>query len=136
MSLIKPGTLYPLATKGGEAIPHEVALPMGVMPVAVPASGIVTRNLLPEQLFMLAVTAEVDCFIDFRASPSVIQNDVYTPGVFYVKANTTVTLSIAAIEGASYNRLAIHGMGTAGKVYVQAFSAWGGLGEATQAGVL
>lgn len=136
MSSTKPTEAYPLSTKGSEVIPHEIALPCGVLALSVPASGTIGNNTLPANTFMIAITSEVDCFLDFRSTPSAVQTNVFAPGVFYVKANTTAVISILAMDNAAYNTLTVQGLGTAGSLYIQAFSAWGAVGEETQRGTL
>lgn len=132
---IKPEQPYPLGTKDSIPIPHDVCLPMGVIPVSIGATEIKSIPAVTPNPFMLAITAYVDCYIDLRSSPSAVAADQYTQGVCFVKANTTKVIATYALKH-PYSGFAVHGMGTAGKVIIEPFSAWGAVGEDIQREVL
>ena len=136
MSSTKPVSVYPQSNKDGVPIPHEIALPVGLLTLAVPAAGGAQTAELPQRFFMISVTADVDCILDFRATPSAIVAGQYAEGVFYVRRNTTSVIAINAMPNAQGATLTVHSLGVAGTVYLQTHSAWGFLGETTQTRLL
>lgn len=126
MSKVKPVVVYPQSTNEGASIPLEIALPIGALVGVFSASGLVgLSNQVPDSYFYSAEATE-DCILDFRATNPAIVNNVYTPGLLYVSAGTTIVYALEGFGPDALNgNLAVWGLGKAGKVYIQAMAAWG-----------
>lgn len=136
MTATKGITPYPHSTKQGAAIPHEVALPVGVLRQTVLADSSVTVSSIPEDIFFITAESTVDCILDFRLVPEPLANGQFAEGVIFLPADTVLVFAKDAMPDAAYGRIALTGLGEQGTLTIHAMSAWGSLGEAQELGAL
>lgn len=130
MEFTKPNSSYPLATKNGDSIPHEVSLPTGVVIHDFAAGGSSLLPSIPNSTAFICAEATEDCYLTLNASVStgVNTNTVYIP------KGVAIVFTIAAFSPrpVDWSGLRCVGGSEAGTVHLQLLSAWGQVGEDTQ----
>lgn len=135
MIYTKPNSNYPLSSKSGDYIPHEVSLPLGVLPLSFTASQVQAIGNLGSNIAFVCAEATADCYIS--TNNSITQGAINSNTVF-IPAGTAIVFSLAAFTPlpADYNSLYCIGGDADGKLTIQTLGAWGIMGEDSQRGTM
>lgn len=130
MNYTKPNLAYPLANKSGEHIPHEVALPLGVLSLGFTADQSQPIGSLGSNIAFISAEATEDCFISMNSSLAAGLN----ANTVFIPKDTAIVFSIGAFtpQPPNWDSLYCIAGSTAGKLIIQTMGAWGILGEDTQ----
>lgn len=118
---------YPLSTASGQAIPLDVIKVLGLIRLPFTAAAFNSQTLnaaYQDKLF--AAYATEDCYIDTRAVPVLLVDNVTETDLIFIPAGVMVVF----ISNSLY--LTARGVLTSGTLHVQIIDTWAGLVQETQ----